>query len=197
MTTSSGVVSPRHLPAALGAAGGAIALTLAVAAGALAGEGWLYVLRGTGWLDSGLSIADSLPLLALAGADGQPLARVAVAWVLVGALTGVALLRSPPPHRAALAGALCLVLLLFASQASYALVRNLPLSGVITSRAPGAGPWLEALMFAIGCALPGRAIAGMQRVRRVQRTGELSFRGKLGVRGCEDRHTGEHDRDRP
>jgi hypothetical protein len=196
MSTSSGIVWPRRVPTAVNVAASTIAFTVAVVAGSLAGEGWLYVLRGAGWLHSGPSVADSLPLLALAGADGQPLFRVAIAWVLAGALTGVALLRLPPPHRAALAGALCLVLLLFASQASYALVRNLALSSVITSRAPGAGPWLEALGFAVGCALPGRAIAGMQWVRRVQRPRTLALGGELGVRGGEDRDAAEHHDDR-
>ena len=53
-------------------------LTGAVVAGLLAGEGWLYVLRGAqgGWTPARY-VADSLPLLALAGADGQPLLRVA------------------------------------------------------------------------------------------------------------------------
>jgi hypothetical protein len=196
MSASAGILRHRHIPAALSIAASGVAFTLAVLAGLLAGEGWLYVLRGIGWLHSGPSIADSLPLLALAGADGQPLLRVTVAWLLAGALTGIALIPLAPPHRAALAGALCLILLLVASQASYALARNLPFSGVITSRAPGAGPWVEALLFAVGCALPGRAVAGMQRVRRVKRPREFPTVGEFGLRGGEDRNAAEHDGDR-
>jgi hypothetical protein len=196
MITSAGVLRPRHLATALSIAGSGLALTLVVLVGLLVGEGWLYVLRGIGWLHAGPSVADSLPLLSLAGADGQPLLRVAVAWLLAGALTGVALVRPPAPHRAALAGALCLVLLLLDSQASYALVRNLPFSGVITSRAPGAGPWVEALLFAIGCALPGRAVAGAQWARRVRRTRVFAPGGEFGVRGGEDGDAAEHDGDR-
>jgi hypothetical protein len=196
MTTSAGVVRPRHIPTALSIVGTGITFTLAVVAGLLTGEGWLYVLRGTGWLHAGPSVADSLSLLSLAGADGQPLLRVAVAWLLAGALTGVALVRPASSHRAALAGALCLVLLLLDSQASYALVRNLPFGGVITSRAPGAGPWVEALLFALGCALPGRAVAGMQWERRVRRTRVFAPGGEFGVRGGEDRDAAEHDGDR-
>jgi hypothetical protein len=196
LTTSSGALRPRRLPAAASVAGGAVVFSVAVVVGSLAGDGWLYALRGAGWFTAGPIIHDSLPLLALASADGQPLLRVAVAWLLAGVLAGIMMVRLPPPHRAALAGAVCLVLLLLASQASYALVRNLRLSDVMTSRAPGTGPWVEALLFAVGCALPGRAVAWAQRVRRVQRPGALTTTGELGVRGGERWDAAEHDYDR-
>ncbi len=196
MTASSGVLRRRRAGPALSVAGSGVVLTGAVVAGLLAGEGWLYILRGGGWLDAGPNVRDSLPLLALAGADGQPLLRVLVSWLLAGAIAAVVMVRLPAPHRAALAGALCLVLLLLASQASYALVRNLRLSDVITSRAPGAGPWVQALAFAVGCALPGRAVAWTERIRRVERGRSAIAAGERGVRGGEDRHAAEHDHDR-
>src|ERR1700733_4549160 len=107
----SGVLAAGRLPRAAGVAGGTVAFMLAVIVGLLAGYGWLYVLRGTGWFASGPSVGDSLPLLQLAGFDGQPLLRVAVAFVLAGALVGLAAVRVPPLRRGTLAGALGLVLL--------------------------------------------------------------------------------------
>lgn len=191
------VLDARRGPAAVSRAAGGITFAVAVVVGLLAGTGWLYALRGTGWLRSGPNIADSLPLLQLAGFDAQPLLRVAVAWLLVGLLTGVALIRCSPSHRAVLAGALGLVLLLLASQVSYALARNLRLSDVVLHRSPGPGPWVEALLFAVGCALPRRAIAGAQRRRVGPVRGAGAIGGQQpGLGGGEDRHAAEHHRDR-
>jgi hypothetical protein len=46
------------------------------------------------------------------------------------------------------------LVLLFASQAAFALADNLRLSDVLWSHLPGLGPGVEALLFAAGCALP-------------------------------------------
>jgi hypothetical protein len=140
-------------------AGAAVALVL----GLLVGIGWLYVLRGLGWLGIGPRVRDALPLLQLPGFDAQPLVRVAVAWLGAGALTGLALRWMPRPRRAAIAGATGLVLLLLASQASYALTRNLRFGDIVWSRSPGLGPLLEALLFAAGCALVGSSAQAKRR----------------------------------
>jgi hypothetical protein len=126
-----------------------------VVLGLLTGIGWLYVLRGLGWLGAGPKVRDALPLLQLPGLDSQPLVRVLFAWVIAGALTAVPLIRVPRVRRAAVAGAVAIVLLLLASQAAFALARNLSFSDVLWSRRPGFGPLLEGLLFAAGCALPG------------------------------------------
>ena len=131
--------------------GAAAALVL----GLLVGIGWLYVLRGLGWLGIGPRVRDALPLLQLPGFDVQPLARVAVAWLGAGALAGLALRWMPVPRRVAIAGLTAVVALLVASQASYALTRNLRFTDVLWNRRPGLGPLLEALLFAAGCALVG------------------------------------------
>ena len=137
------------------ASGGARAALTAVVLllGLLAGLGWLYVLRGLGWLAAGPPVRDALPLLQLAGFDRQPLARVCVAWLLAGLVTALALRWISRPRRAALAATAGILLLLVASQASFALTRNLKFSEVVWSRRPGFGPVLEALLFATGCAL--------------------------------------------
>jgi hypothetical protein len=140
----------RVLLTASGAAGAVLILVLSL----LAGVGWLYLLRSLGWFTLGPRLGDSLPLLHLAGFDGQPLVRDAVAWLLAGIVFGLALIRIAPWRRALLAGVLGLALLLFASQAAFALAENLRLSAVLVDRAPGVGPWFEALVFAAGSALP-------------------------------------------
>lgn len=177
-------------------AGRGVAWAVIALAGLLAGFGWLYVLRGLGWFGLGPRVADSLPLLQLASFDGQPALRVLVAWVLAGALAGVALAGVRPRWRVILTGMLGLVILLVASQAAYALARNLPFWHVLFSRTPGFGPVLEAIAFAAGSALPG-AVGQWERVRmRRPVAARLGGLGDLRLRGGEHRDAGQHDRDR-
>ena len=130
--------------------GAVAALMLSV----LVGAGLLYGLRGLGWLAAGPRISDTLPLLQLAGFDGQPLARVAIAFLAAGAVFGAVLIRTPPLRRGAVAGLAGLLLLVLASDVSFALTHNLRLSPVVWHRAPTVGCWLEAAAFAIGAAIP-------------------------------------------
>ena len=179
------------------AAGAAVYALLVVLAGVLVGYGWLYALRGLGWLGAGPSVGDSLPLLQLAGFDGQPLLRTVVAWLLAGLIAGVALSGLGRGQRVAVAGPLALVALLLASQASYALARNLRFSDVVFSRRPGLGPIVEALMFAAGCALVARASRGDRgSAWRPRRILVLDGRGQPHLSGGEHRDAAEDDRDR-
>lgn len=178
-------------------AGSATIGLLIVLAGLLAGTGWLYVLRGLHWLGAGPRIGDSLPLLQLASFDGQPLLRVLVAWGLAGALTGIALVQTPRHRRAALALIAGLVALLLASQASYALARNLRFTDVLFSRTPGLGPVLEAAAFAVGCALPRSLDRGDRRgPPRRSVLSLVSGFDDLGLRRGQHRNAAEDDRDR-
>lgn len=127
----------------------------AIPTAVLAGIGWTYELSRLGWLDVGPRAGDALPLLQLAGFDGQPAGRLVAAWLLAGAMAGMALARVKPVRRGVLALTLGTVVLAASSYASYALARNLRLATVLPSRHPGAGVWIEGLLFAIGCALPG------------------------------------------
>jgi hypothetical protein len=176
-------------------AGRGLAYGAIVLVGLLAGFGWLYALRGLGWFGLGPRVADSLPLLQLASFDGQPALRVLVAWVLAGALAGVALAGMRPAGRVALTGILGLAVLLVASQAACALARNLPFRHVLFSRTPGFGPVLEAIAFAVGSALP-HAVSRWQRVgtRRALPAG-LGGVGDLRLGGRQHRDPGQHDRD--
>jgi hypothetical protein len=197
VTTPTWAGLTRASGAALRRGGGAAASTLIVTAGLLAGTGWLYVLRGLHWLRDGPRVPDALPLLQLAASDGQPLLRVVVAWALAGALTGVALVEVPPHRRLALALAVALVLLLAASQASYALARNVAFSSTVFSRTPGLGPVLEACAFALGCSLLRPADRGQRPGRRRRSLVSVisGFDDRSVGRG-ERRHAGQHDRDR-
>jgi hypothetical protein len=179
------------------AAGSAVAAVLIVLAGLLAGTGWLYVFRGLHWFGLGPRVGDSLPLLQLAGFDGQPLVRVAIAWLLAGALTGVALIRVHPLRRSLFAGGLCLVVLLLASQGAYALARNVRLSDILLDRSPGLGPVVEALAFSLGCLLPG-SLARRQRpgARRRSLITFMTGFDDRGLAGGEHRNAAQDDGDR-
>lgn len=186
-----------HWMRALRAAGGAAAGLLVMVIGLLTGIGWLYTLRGLHWLGVGPRVGDSLPLLALATFDGQPLLRVLVAWVLAGALTGVALSETTPHRRAAAALGVGLVVLLLAAQESYALTRNVTFSSTVFSHSPGVGPVLEAVAFSLGCWLPRRLDhRHWPRGRRRLLASVLGGAGDGGLRGGEGRDVDEHDRDR-
>lgn len=168
-----------------------------MAVGLLAGIGWLYLLRGLHWLGVGPRVGDSLPLLQLANFDGQPLLRVLVAWLLAGALTGVALSKSRPHRRAATALGVGLIVLLLAAQESYALARNVSFSSSVFSHSPGVGPMLEAVAFAVGCWLPRRLDRrdwpGAGRRSAASAIGGLDDRR---LRGGEGGDAEQHDPDR-
>jgi hypothetical protein len=178
-------------------AGGALYAVLVALIGLLVGYGWLYALRGPGWFHAGPSVGDSLPLLQLAGADGQPLLRVVVAWLLAGLIAGVALSGQRRWRRVAVVGPTSLVAALLASQAAYALARNLRFSDVAFSRRPGLGPILEALVFTAGCALIPRLSRGDGgSAWRRNRTVMLDGVGEPHLSGGEHRDASEDDRDR-
>lgn len=205
MSTSGPVTRGRGLPRPIGLAGvtaGGIAVVLVCLP---AGYGWLYLLRGLHWFRVGPPVGDALPLLQLAGFDAQALLRVVVAWLLAGLIAGVALVGVRPARRVALTGPPALALLLLASQAAYALTRNLRFNDVVLSRRPGLGPVLEALVFSAGCALPrrrprppgqrpGPPRAGGRRRHPVGR--RLHRIGELGLRRGQHRYPSEHDGDR-
>ncbi len=181
----------RALRAVTGGVGAILMLLVALAAGV----GWLYALRGLHLFAFGPRVGDSLPLLQLAGFDAQPVARLVVAWLLAGAIFGVALIRVRALPRTIFAGMLAVLLLLFASQASFALARNLRLTHVLWSRSPGFGPWLEGLLFAVGSALP-RPVARPQWLASPAflRGGGVDTRHLL-LRASQHRDASEHDRD--
>jgi hypothetical protein len=153
----------RGLVSAAGGAFGAVTLVLFL----FAGSGLLYLLRDQTWLAAGPRLGDALPLLVLAGHDGQPLALIAVAWGLAGLGFGVAVVRTRPLARAFAAAVIAALLVAFAADAADALARNLRLSDVLAHRIPGPGVWAEVVLFALGAWAPRRlAFAPRWRPRR-------------------------------
>lgn len=195
--SEAATVTDERLRRGAAAVGGAIYALLAVVVGIAIGYGWLYALRGLGWFGAGPSIGDSLPLLQLAGFDGQPLGRVIAAFVLAGLILGVALSAQGRWRRVAAVGPLSLVALLLASQASYALTRNLRFSDVAFSRRPGLGPIIEALVLTAGCALVPRVSGGDGgSAWRLRRASTLGGRGQPHLSGGEHWDAPKDDRDR-
>jgi hypothetical protein len=141
---------------------------LALLVTVLAGTGLLYGMRGLGWLAAGPRLPDALPLLQLAGFDAQPLPRIAAAWLVAGATLGLALFRLKPGLRVVIAAAGALCLLLFASDACFALARNLRFNDVLPARVPGTGAWIEGALFAAGAALARPLPRPMHSVIRVR-----------------------------
>ena len=170
VTPGSGtaIAGHRAVQAALRRTALGIAAIMALLASMLVGAGLLYGLRGLRWLAAGPQIRDALPLLQLAGFDRQPLARVIVAFLAAGAMFGAALIRTPPLRRAAVAGVAGALWLLVASDAAFALTHNLRFGPVLWHATPTIGCWLEAVMLAIGAAIP-RPLSGLRpkRSRRV------------------------------
>ncbi len=123
----------------------------------LAALGLLYEMRRLGWFALGPRVQDALPLLQLAGFAAQPLVRVMAASLLAGLVLSLVMvaLRVEWRRRVVLIGIFGLFLLLAGSDASYALARNLRLNQVLLSRAPGLGPWIEALVLVAGSAALG------------------------------------------
>lgn len=131
--------------------GGAAVLLLC----SLTAIGLLYELRQLRVFALGPRVSDALPLLQLAGFDSQPLARVLAAALLAGLVLGLALFSLDRRRRTVLVGVFALVLMLTGSDASYAAARNLRFDQVLLTRAPGLGPWLEAVLLTAGAAVPG------------------------------------------
>ena len=115
--------------------------------------GLLYAMRQAGWLALGPRVDDSLPLLQLAGFAGQPALRVAVCSLLTGASLGILLAPMRLSRRVTVVGLLSTFALLVASDASFALTHNLRFTQILPVHAPGLGPWLQALLLTVGCAL--------------------------------------------
>jgi hypothetical protein len=163
---------------ALAAVGVGVGTLVMLMLSLLAGIGLLYALRHTGFLAVGPRVSDALPLLQLASRDAQPIGHVAVAWAAAGLVLGVSLVRIRPLRRTLVVAVLGLVLLLFASEASYALARNLRLGYVLTHRTPPAGAWVEALWLTVACALPRPLPAVRRRAGWLQRAARIPVPGK-------------------
>ena len=127
------------------------------------GVGWLYLLRDTRALASGPVMAGALPLEELAGAGGQPLLRMAVAWLPAGFAAGRALAlctRMRATFIAMSSGVVTFVILFLSTAASEAVSRNERLSAHLTPALDRTGLWTATALVIIGALLavaPARA----------------------------------------
>jgi hypothetical protein len=130
----------------------------------VAGVGLLYLLRSAHIAGAGRNIAWSLPLEQLAGADAQPLARVALAWLAVGVVTGALLAtftHTPPFVTLPIVGLVAAAVLIVSAGMSVAVENNQPLLSRLGAPLPDAGAWLAVAFLLIGAAaagLVGRAV---------------------------------------
>jgi hypothetical protein len=97
---------------------------LIAAVAVLAGVGWLYLLRDAGLLGVGPRPHGALPLQQLAGDDGQPLLRMAGAWLPTGAAAAAALARLRVRRPVAVVAAVALLTLVLTGAASDAVVNS-------------------------------------------------------------------------
>jgi hypothetical protein len=133
------------------------ALGVAIAAIAVvAGVGWLYLLRDAGLLSLGPRVHDALPLQQLAGDDGQPLLRMAGAWLPTGAAAAAALARLRVGHPAAVVTATGLLMLVLTGAASDAVVSSERLLSDLLPQSTRAGVWVALVLLTVGAALAGR-----------------------------------------
>ena len=150
--TRGATVSPRIV--ARGLARSLLGATALIVASVTA-LGLLYDFRQLRLFSFGPRVSDALPLLQLAGFDAQPLTRVFAATLLTGLVLGFASIRLDRRRRTVLVGVFALLLMLTGSDASYALARNLRFDQILLDRAPGLGPWLEAMALTAASAAPG------------------------------------------
>lgn len=122
--------------------------------------GWLYLLRQGNLLDAGPRLSRALPLEQLARGDGQPLARVAVAWLPAGAAAGLALAWGSSWGRAGRALALLVLaaVLLFGTGAvSDAVAVNEDVASKLSDQLSHEGIWVELGLLVTGSLLIGPA----------------------------------------
>jgi hypothetical protein len=121
-----------------------------------AGIGLLYLLRSAHIAGSGPNVAGALPLEQLAGADAQPLVRLALAWLAVGVVTGALLAAFTRTSRVLtllLAAIVAQAVLIVSAGVSDAVAYDLPLMSRLDPPLHDAGTWLAVAFLLIGAAV--------------------------------------------
>lgn len=118
-----------------------------------AGAGWLYLLRDAGALGVGPHLGGALPLQRLAGADGQPLARLVVAWLPAGLAAGwglAALTGLRRSGRAAVAGAVAACVLALTGAVADTVTANERLGEHVAGQAGHPASWVAVALVVAG-----------------------------------------------
>ena len=131
----------------------------------VAGVGLLYLLRNAGVAHAGPRPAGALPLEQLDGTDGQPLARMALAWLPAGVAAGAVLGAFTRGSRQLVLAALTVVaggVLFLSAAASDAVANNEPFSQDLATPLSAAGVWVSLVLLVIGAAI-GERLAAVSR----------------------------------
>jgi hypothetical protein len=137
----------------------AIAAALIALAALVAAVGVLYLIRKAGPLAIGPKIPGALPLQQLAGGEGQPLLRMAIAWMPAGFVAGLALAsltRLGARLRMALLAAMAALVLLLAGAVADAIAITDPLGPHLLPQLTRVGTWTAVALFALGSTLVER-----------------------------------------
>jgi hypothetical protein len=130
----------------------------------VAGIGLLYLLRQAGIAGLGPRPAGALPLEQLAGADAQPLARMALAWLPVGLAVGAVVAVFTRSSRALAIGSVTLIagaLLVTSGGVSESVENNESLTQHLTAPLGLSGTWVSLVLFVIGATVGALvAVAG-------------------------------------
>jgi hypothetical protein len=132
----------------------------------VAGVGLLYLLRNAGVAHIGPRPAGALPLEQLDGTDGQPLARMALAWLPVGVAAGAMFAAFTRSSRAVVLAVLTVVaaaLLLLTAAGSDAIANNEPFMQDLAMPLGAAGVWVSLALLVIGAAGGERLAAASPR----------------------------------
>jgi hypothetical protein len=138
----------------------------------VAGMGWLYLLRHAGVLDAGPSVSGALPLQQLAGDDAQPLLRMAVAWLPLGAVAGAGLSAagvSGRGRRVAWVGGVTAVVLIVTGAISDAAAISGAVGSHLGPQFGRAGTSVTTALMIIGSLLVGGVRGGAAGARRERR----------------------------
>lgn len=143
------------------------ALTLAALLGLIApvaGVGLLYLLRNGGVAHVGPNAAGALPLEQLDGTDGQPLARMALAWLPVGLVSGALICAFARSSWRLALGVMVVfagLLIEMSAAASDAIANNERVVDHLGTPLGAAGTWVSLVLLLIG-AVVGVGVASLR-----------------------------------
>lgn len=138
------------------------AAIVVVAVAAAGGVGWLYLSRNTHALAIGPRLAQALPLEHLAGRDAQPLLRVVLVWLLVGAAAGIALGLMGIARPAVWAGSAVLVVLGLTGAASDAVQNSERIAPHLAQQIDRGVIWFAAALVALAAAGSARLVVAAE-----------------------------------
>lgn len=124
----------------------------------VAGVGWLYLLKDTGFLEGFAPVRGALPLQQLAGDSAQPLSRLLIVWLPCGVTAGFMLRAVGLPNRPLRAFGAALItygLLVATGALSDAVAYSTRISSNISFQFNRPGTMVATLLMAVGALVAG------------------------------------------